>query len=125
MQLPDSRIDSYFLTVFGRPERLITAEAERQQDATLTQALHVINGQTINEKLRAADGVIYKFTKSNSSDAEVIDHLYLAAYSRLPTADEKAKLTQALGQQTGDSRRQVLEDLVWAVLTGREFLFNH
>ncbi|MBA3441593.1 MAG: DUF1553 domain-containing protein [Pyrinomonadaceae bacterium] len=125
LQLPDSRIDSYFLTVFGRPERLITAESERQQDPTLTQALHVINGKTINEKLRASDGAVEHFTKSNLADAEVIEHLYLAAYSRQPKAEEKAKLTQALAQQSGDARRQMLEDLMWAVLTGREFLFNH
>ena len=125
LQLPDSRVDSYFLTVFGRPERLITAESERQQDPTLTQALHVINGQTINEKLRAPDGVVERFAKSNLSDAEVIEHLYLAAYSRPPTAEEKTRLTEALAQQRGDSRKQVLEDFAWAVLTGREFLFNH
>lgn len=125
LQLPDSRVDSYFLTVFGRPERLITAESERQQDPTLTQALHVINGQTINEKLRAADGAVERFTKSNLADAEVIEHLYLAAYSRQPKAEEKAKLMQALAQGSGEARRQMLEDLAWAVLTGREFLFNH
>ena len=123
LQLPDSKIDSYFLTVFGRPERLITAESERQQDPTLTQALHVINGVTINEKLRTPGGIIDKLM--NLSDAEVVEHLYLAAYSRYPSAEEKDRLIKALASEVGEARKQMLEDLVWAVLTGREFLFNH
>jgi hypothetical protein len=124
LQLPDSRVDSYFLTVFGRPERLITSESERQQDATLTQTLHIINGATINEKLRAG-GFLDRLIKGGASDGEVIEQLYLAALSRYPTADEKVKLGASIANEGPSGRRQVLEDVVWAVLTGREFMFNH
>ena len=125
LQLPDSRVDSYFLTVFGRPERLITSDAERTQDPSLTQALHIINGKTINEKLRAADGTLDRFAKQNSSDREIVEQLYLSAYSRYPTDDESERLTRALAKESGSDRKAVLEDLAWAILTGREFLFNH
>ena len=125
LQLPDSRVDSYFLTVFGRPERLITSESERQQDATLTQTLHIINGATINEKLRAGGGLIDAFIKSGASDGEVVERLYLAALSRYPTADEKVRIGAIIPNEGPSARRQVLEDVVWAVLTGREFMFNH
>ncbi len=126
LQLPDSRVDSYFLTVFGRPERLITSEAERQQDPSLTQALHIINGKTINEKLRAPDNALGGFVKQNASDQEVVEWMYLAAYSRFPTPEEKARLVAAMSKESGgDTRRQLIEDIAWAILTGREFLFNH
>ena len=125
MQLPDSRVESYFLTVFGRPERVITSASERQQDPSLTQALHIINGQTINEKLRSPDSVISTFIKQGASDQQIIESIYLAANSRYPTKEEKNKISQLLAQASGDARREVLEDFIWAVLTGKEFLFNH
>ena len=56
MQLRDTRVDSYFLNVFGRPERVLTSSAERMQDPTLPQALHTINGETLNNKLMADAG---------------------------------------------------------------------
>ena len=58
LQLPDTRVPSYFLDIFGRPERKVTSAAERMQDPTLTQALHVINGDTLQTKLTDADGTI-------------------------------------------------------------------
>ncbi len=125
LQLPDSRVDSYFLTVFGRPERLITSDAERTQDPSLTQALHIINGKTINEKLRTPGGTLDRFDKQNSSDEEIVEQLYLSAYSRYPTDGESERLTRALAKESGSDRKAVLEDLAWAILTGREFLFNH
>ena len=63
LQLPDTRVKSYFLTAFGRPERLVTSAAERQQDPTLAQALHVINGDTLNRKLMAEGGTIDRLLK--------------------------------------------------------------
>ena len=58
LQLPDATVDSYFLTAFGRPSRVTAADSERQQEPSITQALHVINGDTINKKLRAPRGLI-------------------------------------------------------------------
>jgi len=134
LELPDSQVNSYFLTVFGRPTRTIADAAERQHEPTITQALHVINGDTLNQMLRARDGAIDMFLKLGLSDGKVIEHLYLSAFSRYPTAEEKAEVLAALAEATKagaadplekEPRRKPLEDLMWAMLTGKEFLFNH
>ena len=75
MQLPDTRVNSYFLTVFGRPERVTTSAAERMQDPTLPQALHTINGETLNEKVIDDRGVIARMVAEGRSNAEVLDEL--------------------------------------------------
>jgi hypothetical protein len=128
LQLPDTRVDSYFLTVFGRPERVVTSVAERMQDPTLPQALHTINGETLNKKLMADDGLIARMVADGRSNGEFVDHLYLSALSRRPTEQERATLVAALGDELAldaASRRRQLEDLAWAVLTSTEFLFTH
>ncbi len=127
LQLPDTRVDSYFLTVFGRPERVVTSAAERMQDPTLPQALHTINGDTLNQKLMADDGLVARMLAQGKSNAEVLDELYWSALSRPATAQERAGILAALGDDQADAaaRRRVLEDLAWAVLTSTEFLFNH
>lgn len=128
LQLPDTRVESYFLTVFGRPERVVTSAAERMQDPTLPQALHAINGETLNRKLRADDGVLAKLVSAGRSDAEIVDQLYLSALSRLPSDAERTALLARMAETaagTPQERRQLVEDLAWAVLTSTEFLFNH
>jgi uncharacterized protein DUF1553/uncharacterized protein DUF1549 len=127
MQLPDARLNSYFLKAFGKPERSTTCECERSSEPTVTQALHIINGDTINQKLRAPGGVVDNFVRLGFSDEAIINHLYLSALSRRPFPDEMKTLQAALKEGDGgkDSRRQAIEDAVWSVLTSREFLFNH
>ena len=114
----------YFLAVFGRPERVITSAAERMQDPTLPQALHAINGDTLNRKLMAEEGRLASLAASGKREDEILDELYLSALSRRPTASERQALVAALAQ-SGTDRRKAIEDLAWAVLTSREFLFNH
>jgi len=123
LQLPDTRVDSYFLTVFGRPERILTSAAERQMDPTLPQALHVINGDTLNGKLMDPQGRIAALARDAGSSADIVDALYLAALSRSPTAAEKQVLVERIDRVP--DKRQIVEDLAWAILTSREFLFNH
>jgi hypothetical protein len=130
LQLPDTRVDSYFLNVFGRPERIVTSAAERMQDPTLPQALHAINGETLNGKLKADEGVVARLVRDGKSDREAVDELYLSALSRPPSDTEREALLARLGAGplAGDdeaSRRARIEDLAWAILTSREFLFNH
>jgi hypothetical protein len=134
LQLPDSQVNSYFLTAFGRPSRTNTDAAERQQEPTITQALHVINGDTLNELLAAKDGTIDMFLKLGLSDAKAVEHLYLSAFGRPPKPEEKIQILQALDEARKvtaqdplekDPRRKPFEDLMWAMLTSKEFLFNH
>ena len=134
IQLPDTRVKSQFLSAFGRPARVICDAGERSSEPSITQALHVINGDTLNKKLDDPNGFAALALKLGLSDAKIVEHLYLSAYSRYPSAQEKLRLTEVLGksaQQTGtadarrEARQKALEDLMWALLTSKEFLFNY
>lgn len=157
LQLPDSSVDSYFLTAFGRPSRVTAADSERHQEPSITQALHVINGDTINRKLAAPRGLIQSLVAGGADNRTVVERLYLSALSRKPTDEELRSLTLAMDEAmareaaapvtapaeatprvaaapravtdgvappVSSPRRRVIEDLAWAILTGREFLFN-
>jgi hypothetical protein len=130
LQLPDSAVDSYFLNAFGRPPRVTAADSERQQEPSITQALHVINGDTINKKLASPTGLVQGLIDSGSDNKAVVERIYLAALNRYPGDEELRALSQALDSAAAQGgadvpRRRAIEDLAWAVLTGREFLFNH
>jgi hypothetical protein len=121
LQLPDTLVVSRFLDSFGRPERDHTCSCERQQDSSVGQALHLNNGKTLNDKLRARDSRVERWLNEKVPDEQAVKRLYMMALCREPTADELKKFTGLMAQ---GERREVLEDLFWAVLTGREFLFN-
>jgi hypothetical protein len=127
LQLPDTQVKSDFLTIFGRPPRIICDSGERSFDPTIAQALHVINGDTLNRKLSANDGYISLFMKVGLSDSRILDQVYLSTFSRYATRAEKAELMKdlAASRATKEARRQALEDMFWALLTSKEFLFNH
>jgi len=127
MQLPDGAVASRFLDSFGRPDRTQTCSCERQQDSTVSQALHLNNGKTLNDKLRTKNSRVDQWLNDKATDEEVVERLFLLALCREPTATERKKFKTLMADaaQEGSTRREILEDLVWAVLTGREFLFNH
>lgn len=127
-QIPDSLTASRFLEAFGRADRVQTCSCERTADASVTQALHLNNGVTLNDKLRGEKSVVSGWLTEKLSDETIVERLFLAALSRAPSAEEKAKFMKILGDAAKEgaaSRREAIEDFVWAVLTGREFLFNH
>jgi hypothetical protein len=122
LQLPDALVASPFLDAFGRPERAQTCSCERQQDSSVGQALHLNNGKTLNDKLRAKNSRVEGWLTEKLGEEEVVRRLYLLALCREPTAAELKKLTALAAEPV--NRRETLEDLFWAVLTSREFLFN-
>jgi len=98
----------------------------------VTQALHIINGDTLNYKLRDAGNSIDMLIKLGFSDEEIVNYLYLASLSRYPADAERAALLNALreaesakAQGISDPRRAALADMSWALLTSEEFVFNH
>jgi hypothetical protein len=125
IQLPDTQTYSYFLKAFGRPDREKTCECERTMEPSITQVLHIANGETINKKLEAKDCRITRLVEDKTPNEKIIEVLYLNALSRYPTAKEKAKLLKSLTEISDSDRRTVIEDVYWAVLSSREFLFNH
>ena len=127
LQLPDSLVVSQFLDSFGRAERSQTCSCERQSDSSVSQALHLNNGQTLNDKLRDKNSTVAQWVKEQVNDEAAIRRVFALALSREPTAGEQQKFLSLLAEAARDgqtTRRESLEDLFWAVLTGREFLFN-
>jgi hypothetical protein len=127
LQLPDSLVVSPFLDAFGRPERAQTCSCERQQDSSVGQALHVNNGKTLNDKIRAKGSRVEAWANEKVGDEDAVRRLYLLALCREPSAAEMKKFKALLAEAAADSqatRREALEDLFWGVLSSKEFLFN-
>jgi hypothetical protein len=125
IQLPDSNVESYFLNSFGRPERTATCTCERTAEPSVTQVLHISNGDTINKKLEAKGNHIEQLLMAKATPEAIIDEVYLSALSRQPTAQEKEKLVNLLATTSGSEQRPMIEDMYWALLSTKEFLFNH
>ncbi len=123
-QLPDNGFNSYFLTVFGRPESSSACECERSSEANLAQSLHLLNSAEIQGKLTAGTGRAAKFGNDKErSHVEKLRDLYLLAFSRQPTDDE-IKIAMAHIEKS-EKPAQAYEDIVWALINTKEFLFNH
>ncbi len=134
LQLPDSKPENTFLDAFGRPDRESTCSCERSSEPSMTQALSLLNGEVLNGKLRSETSAIARAISSGATDDAIIDRLFAAALARRPTLTERTRLRAILAESVAgieDSknaatvRRAAVEDLYWATLTGKEFLFNH
>ncbi|MBM4077338.1 MAG: DUF1553 domain-containing protein, partial [Planctomycetes bacterium] len=122
-ELADPPTDHYFLKVFGQPQREMACQCERSTESNLSQALQMINGPTVHNKLRADNGRIAMMIKENKSDDEIINALYLSALARTPSAEELNASKNHIKSQS--DRRQAMEDVGWAILNSKEFLFQH
>lgn len=128
IQLYDSAVDNYFLQAFGRNQRRIVCECERSNEPSMVQVLHISNGSTINDKLKSDGsraGNLLALRQAGMSDDALLDEIYLTCLARYPTDPERTELTAMLPDRGSSDERVVLEDIFWAVLSSREFLFNH
>ena len=123
LELYDAAVDSYFLQTFGRNAREISCECERSNQPSLVQVLHVSNGLTLNEKLLDEKSVVTGLLQK--PNPEVIDQAYLRCLSRQPTEAEQVAFLKILEATPEAERRTAVEDLFWALMSSREFLFQH
>jgi hypothetical protein len=120
-QISDGNTECNFLDLFGRPPRDTPYESERNNDVTLKQALYFLNSEQLEGKVSSSPHLKRVLAKP---DTEVLDDVYLSAFSRFPTADEKQRLLPFLASKKA-SRTQAVQDLAWALLNAKEFEFNH
>jgi len=138
VRLPDNSFNasSYFLTVFGRPESSSACECERSQDASLAQSLHLLNSKDLQQKIASDQGRGARLAAdSERSDEAKLRELYRAAYGREMTSAELNSAAQFLreaaakegagGQGDPKMKRAAFEDMIWALVNTKEFLFNH
>jgi hypothetical protein len=132
---PDTRAEQFvdphigkegFLDLFGRPSRESPCECERRSDLSLPQALNLVNGKTISEAVADSKGRVARAILGGRTDREIVDELYLAALSRPPSAEEVTSALKYL--QVSDptrGRAERAQDLLWALVNSKAFLYNH
>ena len=122
VQLPDNGVNNYFLQVFGKPEAESACECERSPEANLAQSLHLLNSSDVQGRLQSGTGRAAEYAQAEpETDRTLADDIYLAAFSRMPTDEERAVVVNHLASAT--NRRQAWEDLIWALVNAKEFQF--
>ena len=124
IQVWDNRMPSYFFRIFGRPVRATVCECERSNEPSISQALYLLNSPEVNAKLGHRRGLARQWALSAKSNAEVIEEVYLSTLTRFPNTDELTLMQSALEAANTD-RQQAIEDMLWAVMNTKEFLYNH
>jgi len=121
-QIADGATTDYFLTTFGRATRETACSCEVKMEPTLSQALHLLNGETTNAKIQQG-GLIAQWQTAGVTPPQIVEKLYIRCFSRKPTAEEQAALAPLFAE--GQDVKRSLDDTFWALLNSREFLFNH
>lgn len=123
IQLWDSKVNHYFLKLYGRPLRQTACECERIVEPSVSQVLHLLNSPEIHAKLTHERGSVAKWVREKKSDAELVEEIYLTFYSRLPNEAER-KTSLDLLQRSAEQRRPAAEDLAWTLMNTLEFVFK-
>jgi hypothetical protein len=120
------KIDSRTMDAFGRPNSSSDCPCERDVRPSITQSLHLTNSRSLHQKLKSSDPAarVQRLTSGERKPEEIVTELYLACYSRKPTAEELGIATAAFTAE-GASPRSATEDILWALLNSAEFVFNH
>jgi len=124
IQLWDSKVRHYFLRQFGRPSRASACECERNDEPNIAQVLHLLNSDFIHDRLRHDGGTIARLCREQADDRRVLEELWLTFLSRPPRPGELKPAFDHLGKKA-NTRREAFEDIGWALLNTKEFLFNH
>jgi hypothetical protein len=121
VEIADGKTTSYFLTTFGREDREAICSREKV-GPTLSQALHMLNGDSVEGKI-IAGGVVDKLMKSNMTPREIAADLFLRCFGRNPSEQELVKLEEHWG--VTEEQPKVYTDIFWALMNAKEFMFNH
>ncbi|TWT40714.1 Bacterial Ig-like domain (group 2) [Thalassoglobus neptunius] len=125
IQLPDSSVGPYFLKVFGQPQGDTACECERSQEANLAQSLHLLNSSEVQNKIGSDSGrAVQLASQTDRPHEDRIRELYRWVYAREPDASEKEIALNHIDQHP-DNERIAYEDILWALINTKEFLFNH
>jgi hypothetical protein len=122
VQIADGGVTNYFLTTFGRATRETVCSCEVRLEPTLSQSLHLLNGDTTSQKIQAGDVVGHSLA-AKKAPPDIVTDLYIRSLCRKPLPEEQARLAAALAKET--DKKKGLEDVFWAILNSREFMFNH
>ena len=114
-------VSSRFLSLYGRSDREFLGDLDPKLEPTLTQALHMINSSYVNKKLKRSDGSLSQLIQAKLKDQELINELYLSTLSRFPT-DAELQTAEAYIAES-PKRRAGCEDLMWALISSRSFIF--
>ena len=122
VQIADGATSNYFLRSFGRSQRTTVCADEATTDPSLSQALHLINGNATSGKINQG-ALLKKWKESGLNKEAVIEKIYIRCLSRKPTESEQANLMRLIVDSANED--QGLHDVFWAILNSREFIFNH
>jgi hypothetical protein len=120
--IDDPGVPSMFLDIYDRPKR-DAARCERKESISLRQSMHMLVGDTVNKKISDERGTLAQMVRKGRGDAEIVEHFYLAALSRLPTPQEQMDCSTVIAKAS--AREKGLQNVLWALLNGNEFLYNH
>ena len=123
VQIADGAVSNYFLTTFGRAKRESVASSEVKTDPSLSQALHLMNGDAVNDRIRRGK-VVERLIGEGKKDDEIVADLFLRVFGRHPLPEELKAVLKSL-QAEPESRQAILEDVFWALMNSKEFYFNH